>query len=151
MCCWLLVVCVLSIHSCQSVKSSPLNRHYLFLSSLTHLSGLSLRHSYGSIYIYICLIATENSSVFNLCCMEPGAGACSTQSHSFHPLTIHLQTHSHSTDHSPIPQAHAIIPLHRHDVIRQNLKLSFFDRRNVVRQNLNLSVFLIDMMSSGRT
>ena len=43
-------------------------------------------------------------------------GACATQSHSFHPLTIHssirLQTHSHSTDHSLIPQAHAIIPLH---------------------------------------
>ena len=45
-----------------------------------------------------------------------GAGARATQSHSFHPLTIHssirLQTHSHSTDHSLIPQAHAIIPLH---------------------------------------
>ena len=38
--------------------------------------------------------------------------ARATQSHSFHPLTIHscirLQTHSHSL----IPQAHAIIPLH---------------------------------------
>ena len=41
-----------------------------------------------------------------------------TRSHSFYPLTIHssihLQTHSHSTNHSLIPQAHAIIPLHMH-------------------------------------
>ena len=43
-------------------------------------------------------------------------GARVTQSHSLHPLTIHssirLQTHSHSTDHSLIPQAHAVIPLY---------------------------------------
>ena len=42
--------------------------------------------------------------------------AHATQSHSFHPLTIHssicLQTHSHSTDQLLIPQAHAIILLH---------------------------------------
>ena len=42
--------------------------------------------------------------------------ACATQSHSFHPLTIHsssrLRSHSRSTDHSLIPQAHAIVPLH---------------------------------------
>ena len=47
--------------------------------------------------------------------------ACATQSHSFHPLTIHssirLQTYSHSTDHLLIPQAHAVIPLHMECVL----------------------------------
>ena len=41
-----------------------------------------------------------------------------TLSHSFIPLatysSIRLQTHSHSTNHSLIPQAHAIITLHMH-------------------------------------
>ena len=59
------------------------------------------------IYMYVWLKVTENGSVFSLCCDR------ATQSHSFHPLTIHssihLQTHSHSTDHSLIPQARAII------------------------------------------
>ena len=60
----------------SEVESSLPNRHSLFLSSLSCLSLVSfslvllvsLTHSYRR--IYICFIATENSSVFNLCCTE---------------------------------------------------------------------------------
>ena len=56
-----------SIHASQTeVESSLPNRHSLFLSSI---SCLSLPHSYHS--IYIGLIVTEHSSVFNLGCTEP--------------------------------------------------------------------------------
>ena len=102
------------IHSCQSNSESSLrNGHSLFLSSLSclslvTLSGQYVTHSYRS----ICLIVTENSSVFNLCCTEPMQH---DHIHSIHSPFTHLlafKTHSHSADHSLIPQAHAIIPLH---------------------------------------
>ena len=62
------------------------------------------------IYIYICMPQSYRKR-FSFQPVLHGDRA--TQSHSFHPLTIHssihLQTHSHSTDHSLIPQARAII------------------------------------------
>ena len=49
-------------------------------------------------------------------------GARATQSHSFHPLTIHssicLQTHSHSTNHSLIPQNHSESPENYSHLVR---------------------------------
>ena len=122
--CWLLVVCVLSIHSHQpnwSQKRSS-NRHSLFLSSLSCLSlslvSLSLvSHTHSPIVVYIYMLHS-NWEQFSFQPVLHRAHA--TQSHPFHPLTIyssiHLQTHSHSTNHSLIPQAHAIIPLHSESV-----------------------------------
>ena len=82
------------------------------------LSGLSLSHTHTHIYIYrerdIDIYIYINWEQFSFQPVLHGARA--TQSHSFHPLTIHssinLQTHSHSTNHLLIPQAHAVIPLH---------------------------------------
>ena len=84
---------------------------YSCLLSLVSLSLWSLTHTPIVVYIYMLHSNWEQFS------FQPALhGACATQSHSFHPLTIHssicLQTHSHSTDHSLILQAHAIIPLH---------------------------------------
>ena len=103
------------IHASQTeVRSSLLTADtlYSYLLSLVSLSGLSLTHTYHSIYIYvyICLIATENRSVSTCVARSP----CNTI--IFIPLTdcslsIRVQTHSHSADHSLIPQAHAIMPL----------------------------------------
>ena len=96
-----------SIHASQTeVESSLPNGHSLFLSSLSDLFS----HTAIIVYIHTCFVATENS-------LQPVLHrAHATQSHSFHPLTFHssirLQTHSHSTNHLLIPQAHAIIPLH---------------------------------------
>ena len=94
--CWLPVVCVLSIHSRQSnSKSSLLNGHSLFLSSLSFsglsfsglslslsLCGLSVTHSYRSIY-------TPHSNWEQFSFQPMLHEAPPTQSHSFHPLTIH--------------------------------------------------------------
>ena len=82
-----------SIHTSQTeVESSLPNGHSLFLLSL---SCLSLPHSYHS--VYIGLIVTENSSVFNLCCTEP---VQHYHIHSIHwPFTckhIHIQVTIHS-------------------------------------------------------
>ena len=64
----LLFVSFQPIHASHTeVESSLPNGHSLFPSSL---SDLSPTHCYRSIYIHICFVATENSSVFNLCCTE---------------------------------------------------------------------------------
>ena len=49
-----------------SMKSKAVfqNGHSLFLSSLSCLSLSVVSHT------HICFLATENSSVFNLCCTE---------------------------------------------------------------------------------
>ena len=121
-----LLVCLLfvsfqPIHASQTeVESSLPNGHSLFLSSLSDLFS----HTAIIVYIHTCFVATENS-------LQPVLHrAHATQSHSFHPLTFHssirLQTHSHSTDHSLIPQAHAIIPLHKHSspLVNSNVQSS---------------------------
>ena len=72
------------------VESSLPNGHSLFLSSLSLVF-----YTHTPIVVYICFIATENSSVFNLCC----------NTITFIP----------SADHSLKPQALAIILLHMYD------------------------------------
>ena len=68
--CALLVACCLSPFDSFAPVILKLKADTLYscLLSLVSLCGLSLTHCYRS--IYICFIATENSSVFNLCCME---------------------------------------------------------------------------------
>ena len=87
----------------SEVENCLANGHSLFLSSLSLISLLlslvSHTHSYHS--IYICFIATENSSVFNLRCMEL---VQHNHIHSIHwPFThpfackhIHIQLTIHS-------------------------------------------------------
>ena len=126
----LLFVSFQPIHASQTeVESSLPNGHSLFLSSLSclSLSLWSLTHTLLSQYIYTYMLHS-NWEQFSFQPVLHGAHA--TQSHSFHPLTIHssirLQTHSHSTDHSLIPQAHAIIPLHKHSspLVNSNVQSS---------------------------
>ena len=66
----LLFVSFQSIHASQTEVKSSLLMDTLY-SCL--LSLWSLSHTLIIVYIvvYICFIATENSSVFNLCCTEP--------------------------------------------------------------------------------
>ena len=115
------------------VESSLLNGHSLFLSSPWYnrtrltgrktptylllslsLSSLSLTHSYCTFSLSLSL---PHSKWEQFSCLPVSHGLRTTQSHLFDPLTIHasirLQKHSHSTDHSLISQAHAIIPLHK--------------------------------------
>ena len=134
------VVCVLSIHlRLSKSKSSLLNGHSLHMSSLSRVSlslvclslslvsvslvslslvclSLSLSclslvfcHTLLSLYIYIYMLYS-NWEQFSF---QP---VLHEAQHSFHPLITHssirLQTRSHSTNHSLIPQAHAIILLH---------------------------------------
>ena len=120
----LLFVSFQSIHTNQTeVKSGLLtDTLYSCLLSLS-LSGLSLSsfmHTLlGPIVVYIYMLHS-NWEQFSFQLMLHRAHA--TQSHPFHLLTltvyscIHLQTHSHSTNHSLIPQAHAITPLHSESV-----------------------------------
>ena len=93
-----------SIQASQTeVQSSLPNRHSLFLSSLS-LCGLSLPCLSHTHYrnIYICFTATENSSVFNLCCLEL---VQHNHIHSIrwpftHPFTCkhtHIQPFTHTT------------------------------------------------------
>ena len=117
-CCWfahclLLVVCVLSTHSSQSNWSWKQSSKWTLFIPVFFLLSVSLSldfYTHTPIVVYICFIATEKVQ-FSTC--------VATQSHSFHPLTIHssirLQTHSHLTNHSLKPQALAIIPLHMYD------------------------------------
>ena len=104
-----------SIHASQTRKAvfETDTLYYCLLSLVFSLWSLSLVNlSHTPIVVYICLIVTENSSVFNLCCTEPMQH---DHIHSIHSPFTHLlacKTHSHSADHSLIPQAHAIIPLH---------------------------------------
>ena len=132
------VVCVLSIHlRLSKSKSSLLNGHSLHMSSLSRVSlslvclslslvslslvclsvslcclslvslWFSVTHSCHCIYIYMLYSNWEQFS------FQP---VLHEAQHSFHPLITHssirLQTRSHSTNHSLIPQAHAIILLH---------------------------------------
>ena len=109
--CCLVLICVMLLVSMKSKAVFQTDTIYSCLLSLVSISLVSHTHSYCSIYML-----HSNWEQFSFQPVLHGAGAHATQSHSFHPLTIHssirLQTHSHSTDHSLIPQAHAIIPLH---------------------------------------
>ena len=101
----LLFVSFPSIHASQSRMQS--SKWTLFIP-VQFLSLVSLSVSHTPIIVY------WNSSVFNMCCgTEPMQH---NHIHSIHwPFTHPRTAYTHinnSTDHSPIPQAHAIIPLH---------------------------------------
>ena len=78
--CVMLLVCTLLVACClcpfnpfkpvklKSKAVFQMDTLYSCLLSLVSLSLSGLLHTHTSIVVYICFIATENSSVFNLCC-----------------------------------------------------------------------------------
>ena len=104
----------------SSLLTYTLYSHLLSLSSLS-LSCLSLSHT--PIIVYIYASQQLRTVQFSTCVAR---SSCNTI--TFIPSADHSLIHSHSTNHSLIPQAHAIIPLHIAELIIAAMVGLLFDK-----------------------
>ena len=97
-----------TVFQTDTLYSCLLSLVSLSLISFSLVSLVSWSLSHTPILVYICFIATENSSVFNPCVARSLCNTITFIPSADHSLIRSSAPHSHSTDHSFIPQAHAL-------------------------------------------